>query len=136
MKVREMIGASASEAVADVELLATCIEACYECAQACSACADACLGEEKIRKLTTCISLNEVCSDVCETTGASLSRTVHVRAREVPLRILLQACAEVCGRCGEECVRHAGHMEHCRICAEACRRCEVACRQLLEAIAA
>lgn len=119
-----------------MKLLSTCIEACYECAPTCSACADACLGEEQVRELTTCISLNEVCANVCGTTGASLSRTVHAHAREVPLRILLQACAKACSRCAEECERHVGHMEHFRVCAEACRRCEDACRQLLGAIAA
>ena len=31
----------------------------------------------------------------------------------------------------EECEKHAGMHEHCRICAEACRRCEQACDQLL-----
>jgi hypothetical protein len=30
----------------DADLLARCIEACYECAQACTACADDCLSEE------------------------------------------------------------------------------------------
>jgi hypothetical protein len=46
-------------------------------------------------------------------------------------RTLLEACAQACRSCGDECVRHAEAHEHCRICAEACRECERACRELL-----
>jgi hypothetical protein len=47
---------------------------------------------------------------------------------------LLEACAAARKSCDDECVVHAEHMEHCRVCAEMCRRCEQACRQLLDAI--
>jgi hypothetical protein len=134
MHVQEMIRTAPGAAAVDVEKLSRCIEACYECAQTCSACADACLGEDSVRELTACISLNEVCADVCVTTGAALSRTVH--QGDLPIRALLESCAETCRMCAEECERHASHMEHCRICADACRSCEHACRELLGTIAA
>jgi hypothetical protein len=134
MHVQDMIRTSPAEAPINLEALAECIEACFECAQTCSACADACLGEEQVTQLTACISLNEVCADVCATTGAALSRIAH--AAVIPTRSLLDACAEACARCAEECERHAEHMEHCRVCAEACRRCENACRELLSQEAA
>jgi hypothetical protein len=134
MRVQEMIRTSPGEPPASLEPLSRCIEACYECAQTCSACADACLGEDQVRDLALCISLNEVCGDICATTGSTLSRTVH--AKDLPLRSLLQACAEACASCAAECEQHAPHMEHCRVCAEACRRCEQACRELLGGIAA
>jgi hypothetical protein len=134
MRVQEMIRTSPGEPPASLEPLSRCIEACYECAQTCSACADACLGEDQVRDLALCISLNEVCGDICATTGSTLSRTVH--AKDLPLRSVLQVCAEACARCAEECERHGPHMEHCRVCAEACRRCEQACRELLGGIAA
>jgi len=52
-------------------------------------------------------------------------------------RAPLQACAEACRLCGEECESHAEHgMEHCRVCAEACRRCEEVCNNVLSAVAA
>lgn len=51
----------------DAEVLARCIEACYECAQACSACADDCLSEEGVADLVKCIRLNEDCGDICLT---------------------------------------------------------------------
>ena len=28
-------------------------------------------------------------------------------------------CAEVCEACAAECEKHAGHMEHCKLCADA-----------------
>jgi hypothetical protein len=134
MHVQEMIRTAPQTPAVDVEKLSRCIEACYECAQTCSACSDACLGEDTVRELTACISLNEVCADVCVTTGAALSRTVHQDS--LPIRTLLESCAETCRVCAEECERHAAHMEHCRICADACRQCEQACRELLGTIAA
>jgi hypothetical protein len=134
MHIQEMIRTSPGEPAADVDMLSRCIEACFECAQTCSACADACLSEDGVQDLVACVSLNEVCADVCATTGAALSRTGQARA--LPLRSILEACAESCARCAQECERHAGHMEHCRICAEACRRCEAACREVLAPTAA
>jgi hypothetical protein len=48
------------------------------------------------------------------------------------LRAVIDACALACRRCGEECRSHAGHHEHCRICAEACERCASACEEALQ----
>jgi hypothetical protein len=50
------------------------------------------------------------------------------------MRQLLEVCAAACRTCAEECERHAGHHEHCRICAEACRRCERACAEAARSI--
>jgi hypothetical protein len=41
-----------------------------------------------------------------------------------------------CRLCADECERHAGRHEHCRLCAQACRTCEHACRHLMQAFAA
>lgn len=108
-------------------VLAACIQACFDCAQACTACADACMAEANAQELMRCIRLNLHCADLCTTTGRVLSR------QEAPelARAVLEACALACRLCAEECEKHAGHMEHCRVCAEACRRCEAACNQLL-----
>jgi len=103
------------------------IEEAYACAQICSSCADACLGEEMVKELTQCIRLNLDCADVCYTTGVVATR--RTGSNELVIQRMLEVCAEACRLCGDECERHAGHMEHCRICAETCRRCEVACRE-------
>jgi Domain of Unknown Function (DUF326) len=116
----------------DREKLTACIEACFECAQVCTACADACLSEDMVGELTKCIRTDLDCADICETTGRVLSRHTGYDANLT--RALLEACATACQSCGDECARHAGMHEHCRICAEVCRRCEQACRALMTAL--
>jgi hypothetical protein len=113
--------------------LIRCIQECYACAQACGSCADACLGEPTVSDLTQCIRLNLDCADVCIVAGRIASR--RTGTDEVILKRMLKTCAEACRLCGEECARHAGMHEHCRVCAEACRSCERACREAAETIA-
>ena len=109
-----------------------CIEECIACAQTCTACADACLGEESVADLRRCIRTDLDCADVCGTTGRVLSRQTD---SDIAItRAVLEACAQACKSCGDECAQHAEMHEHCRICAEACRRCEEACRRLLAAL--
>lgn len=67
--------------------------------------------------------------------GAVMSR--QATFEPALLRALLQACAQTCRLCGDECERHGQQgMEHCRICAEACRRGEQACNAVLSALQA
>ncbi len=131
--VADMLRTSPGEAQFDQQALVRCIEECFDCAQACTACADACLGEEMVKELSRCIRLNLDCADICDTTGRALSR--QVGAEVSVLRTFVQACAEACRVCGEECERHADMHEHCRVCADACRRCEQACNELVGAAA-
>lgn len=112
--------------------LIRCIEDCYDCAQTCASCADACLAEARVEDLRQCIRFNLDCADICAVTGAVATR--RTASNEPVIRAMLDACAEACRLCGEECRGHAEHMEHCRICAEACARCEQSCRQALGTI--
>src|SRR5215208_792269 len=123
-------------AIMDADALIECVEACFGCSQSCSACADACLGEEMVGHLKRCITMCLNCSDECATTGRILSRQTEFEAAMA--MAALQACAEACRLCGEECEHHATemNMEHCRVCAEACRRCERACNEVLTAVGA
>ena len=130
---RQMVDSYPAEIGIDKQTLVACIEACVDCAQACTACADADLSEKMVADLITCIRLDLDCADVCETTGRVLSRHTGYDANVT--RTVLQACAQACKSCGDECEKHASMHEHCRICAEACRRCEQACNDLLTAIA-
>jgi hypothetical protein len=113
----------------DREALARCIEECMTCAQACTACADACLSLDKVTELAKCIRTNMDCADICGVTGRMLSRHTGYDANLT--RSQLQACVTACRACADECERHAGKHEHCRICAEVCRRCVEACDELL-----
>ena len=117
--------------------LVECIRACVDCAQACTACADACLSDQQhVQQLTRCIRLNLDCADICAATGAIMSR--QSGSEPALIRSILQACAQACALCGDECERHGGQqgMEHCRVCAQACRRCEQACNAVLSALQA
>jgi hypothetical protein len=114
----------------DREVLATCIEACFECEQACTSCADACLSEEQVAELRRCVRLDLDCADVCAATGRVLSRQTGYDAPTSKAQ--LESCRQACATCAEECERHGEHHEHCRMCAEACRRCEEACASLLD----
>ena len=129
MHARDMISTHPDVKGSISEALVRCIDECYACAQACTACADACLAEESVQQLKQCIRLNLDCADVCAATGALGSRRTGSN-REV-LRQMLEVCALACRVCGEECERHAGHHEHCRICAESCRRCQQACEEAM-----
>lgn len=108
------------------EALVRCIDECLACAQTCVSCADACLAEETVKDLRQCIRLDLDCADVCFATAAVATR--RTGSNETVIRAMLHACETACRICAEECERHGGHHEHCRICADACRRCEAACR--------
>lgn len=114
--------------------LLECIAACFGCAQGCTACADAdaCLGEPDVGMVIHCIRLNLDCADICNATGRVLARQTEPQT-EV-WRAQLQACLAACQACGAECQKHAGHHEHCGVCAERCRRCEQARQTLLGAL--
>ncbi len=73
-----------------------------------------------VSELTKCIRTNLDCADICVTTGNILSRHTGYDANVT--RALLEACVTTCKACADECERHAGMHEHCRICAEAYRR--------------
>ncbi len=89
----------------EADVLVRCIEACFDCSQACTACADDCLGEQSIAELVKCIRICEDCADVCLATGRVVSRQTDFEARVA--RAVLQACAQSCSSCGDECRAHA-----------------------------
>lgn len=119
------------QSILSKEKVADCIAVCFECAQTCTSCADACLGEEMVADLTGCIRTDLDCADICAATGKILTR--QTGGQSTITLAALEACQAACAACAEECEKHAGMHEHCRICAEACRRCEAACGVLLAA---
>ncbi|MCA8833321.1 four-helix bundle copper-binding protein [Hymenobacter pini] len=105
------------------------LDALNACIASCEHCATACLNEQNVQMMARCISLDRDCADICALTARLLARgSEHAQH-------LLRECAEICKACGDECEKHAAHMEHCRECAEACRRCEEACRQAMSVTA-
>ena len=122
--MREMISAHPEVQGNTNDALISCIEECYACAQSCTSCADACLAEDMVADLRQCIRLNLDCAEICLASGNISTRRTGSNERVIVAAI--EACAEACRACGEECERHASMHEHCRICAESCRRCEQA----------
>ena len=131
MSVLAMIR-SHPEASGHPDELVRCIEECLACGVACTSCADACLAEDELPSLRHCVRLNLDCADICEATARVATRLAGGQSES--LGALLELCADECGRCREECERHAAHHEHCRVCAEACASCEDACRAALSTI--
>lgn len=118
----------------DTAALTSAIDAALECAQVCTSCADACLAEDMLTELRHCIRTDLDCADICNTTARILSRQTEPDIGL--LQTQLDACVRACKACGDECEKHAGMHEHCRVCSESCRRCEEACNQLLGTLAA
>jgi hypothetical protein len=116
----------------DTKLLADTIDALSDCAQACTADADADLRDPDVTEMITCIRLWLDCADVCTATGNVISRQTAFQPQLS--KLLLDACAALCARCGDECEMHAAAHPHCQVCEQACRRCERACRDLLAAL--
>jgi hypothetical protein len=113
----------------DADVVARVIDAAGDCAQACRTDSDADLSEPHLAEMVSCVRLCLDCDDICTAVAGVLSRPATWE--DSVLRPLVEACAAICGSCGEECERHAPKHEHCRVCAEACRRCEQACAELL-----
>jgi len=132
MHVREMISTHPDVRGNTNDALLHCIEACFGCAQACTSCADACIAEPMVAQLRQCIRLNLDCADLCMATG--LVATRRAGSNEETIRQSLQACATACRLCGDECAKHAGEHEHCRVCADACRGCEQACMAAMQSM--
>src|SRR3954468_20074910 len=112
----QMLKTYPREVTVDKKVLAHCIEACFDCGQACTACADDCLSEESDAELVKCIRTNADCADVCMAAGQVLSRQTEYDANMS--RTVLEACAQACKACGDECSLHAEMHEHCKVCAE------------------
>ena len=132
MHAQQMISTHPDVKGSTNDVLIRCIEECYSCAQTCTSCADACVDEDMVQQLRQCIRLNLDCADVCAATGSVATR--RTGSNEDVMRLMLQACAAACRLCAEECERHAGHHQHCRICADSCRRCEQACQEAIRSM--
>ena len=125
MSVQSMIASHPHVRGNTNDALILAVEECISCAEICVVCADACLGEAMVAELTQCIRLDLDCADACAATARIGAR--RTGSNEAVIKLMLQACAEACRICGDECARHAGRHAHCATCAEACRRCEAAC---------
>ena len=132
MSAAEILRTHPRPPIADVAVLAACIDECATCSTICTICADASAAEDDVREMVRCIRLCLDCADACVDAGRILSRQTDPDA-DTQLTALA-ACLTACRACAAECERHAHHHEHCRLSAEECRRCERACDDLLAAL--
>lgn len=114
------------------EMLAECINACYDCAHACMSCADACLAEDDVGSLRRCIQADWHCADECIATSRMLAR--QTQANLGLLAAQLNHCRDICQVCAKECEYYRDSYRHCAICAETCHACAERCRELLKAM--
>lgn len=114
------------------QVLAECINACFDCAHACMSCADACLAEDDVGSLRRCIQTNWNCADICSVTARVLARQT-----EANLGLLIsqvKCCRQASQTCAKECENHRDDYRHCALCADTCNTCDQACRELLKAV--
>lgn len=129
MNVGDMLQTHPKKPTNTMDAVTACIKACYACSESCTICADACLGEDRIDNLRRCIRLNLDCAAICQVTGQ-----LSARQTETDIAMLgkqLETCAAACASCAEECEKHAGMHDHCKLCTESCRACERACNDLM-----
>ena len=81
----------------------------------CESCAKMCIDEG--HKVTAKLCLD--CADVC-----NLAIKLHSRDSEFNRKVM-DLCADVCARCGEECAKNKA--AHCQQCSEICFDCAEAC---------
>jgi hypothetical protein len=101
------------------------IDALNQCVTDCIHCGTSCLKEENVKGMIRCITLDRECAEICIYTSKMLASDSEFSGD------ILNLCSKICSACGDECGKHASHMEHCRICAESCRKCAAACRQMV-----
>lgn len=112
------------------ESLAAAIDAMLECEEATTACAAAMVTEDDVRAMQDAIIRDLNCVDVVGATRRVVSRGADTAL----LSSQLEACVMACEHSAEQCAKHAGHHEHCRMCSAATRKCAQACRHLLRGL--
>jgi hypothetical protein len=129
MRINDMIRTHPSLSESSLANLGDFMALLSECEAVCRICSDACLHEEEVADLRSCIERNNACAQACDAALAALA--AGAAHPDETLLAVLEACAVACGACARECDTHAGHHEHCRICAEVCRRCEQECAAVI-----
>ncbi|MGW7417911.1 hypothetical protein [Streptomyces sp. NPDC054863] len=133
LQTRELFHSLASRADhLDHQILATAADALSECEQASTACATGMLAGKEADELRVAINRDLDCADVAAATRRILTRGTD--GDHTLLTMQLEACALAGERSYELCSQHAGHSEHCRICAQATERAVTACREVLQAL--
>lgn len=83
------------------------------------------------RNAMLCQLMCSSCADVC--LAAARLATRQTGHNTATLDLMLQTCATICDRCGEQCLCYTA--AHCRLCGEICHECARDCRAALLSLA-
>src|SRR3954452_9578887 len=81
MSVEAILDAHPRALIANLGVLAACVDECGECAAICTVCADACLAEDDVRALVRCTRLCLDCADACADAGRILAEECRLCER-------------------------------------------------------
>lgn len=107
------------------EQIESIIEALNNCAVKCNQCYDECLKSDHVNMMANCIRLERECAEFSAFVAQALARGTEFASEYAEL------CIKICEACGNECNKHAQHMESCQKCADACFACAEQCRKLI-----
>jgi len=111
-----------SDVMMDADMRA-CIDACRACERVCRETIPYCRSKGGMHAEADHLRLMQDCVEICQTSASFMERLSPLH------RFVCGACAEVCERCHEDCLR-MGDDPRMAACAEACRRCAESCRHM------
>lgn len=110
------------------ETLANAAHQVMLCHLMCSSCADIC--EDQGMDMRQCV---RICLDCADVSLATARLALRQTGRNVAtLDLMLQTCAAICDRCGEECMTYLH--AHCQLCGQMCHECARDCRAAILAL--
>jgi hypothetical protein len=129
MSIHEMAALHPEASSMGGDALATAARNAMLCQLMCSSCADVCTAQGM--DMRQCIRACLDCADVC--LAAARLATRQTGHNTATLDLMLQTCATICDRCGEQCLCYTA--AHCRLCGEICHECARDCRAALLSLA-
>ena len=101
-----------------------CIENCTECHRICLETMEYCLRMSGKHADAARIGLLADCAQICQASAAFMIRGSALHHQSCA------ACAEVCGRCADDCASLGADDEQMQECAELCAACEESCAEM------
>lgn len=123
-----MLEAHPSRPFIDTSLHGDTIEILVEAARTARQCADACLHEAQPSR--RCISLN---LDVADIASATANMAVRI-SDPAALVAALEACRATLRACASACRAEGAHLRQCAACADVCERAEEQCVRMTAAV--
>lgn len=101
-----------------------CIKICSECHAICLETIHHCLHMGGKHAEPHHIRLMADCTEICQTSANFMLRGSDMHQHTC------RACAAVCRRCAEDCMKIDGKDEHMKKCADQCNKCAESCQKM------